>query len=109
MAYLILVEPRWAGERAPFCPQRREKMEFLAGENERAIMKEGAEPRLRKKSAMGDTYSLLRLSNPEKAPLVSSIVPEMSLWSSSLWRGRKEGDERERWKEERDRDRLRPR
>lgn len=35
-----------------------------------------------------DTHSLLRLSNPEKAPLVSSIVPEMSLWSSSLWRTR---------------------
>lgn len=34
------------------------------------------------------THSLLRLSNPEKAPLVSSIVPEMSLWSSSLWRVR---------------------
>lgn len=31
---------------------------------------------------------MLRLSNPEKAPLVSSIVPEMSLWSSSLWRMR---------------------
>lgn len=36
----------------------------------------------------GDTHSLMRLSNPEKAPLVSSIVPEMSLWSSSLWRMR---------------------
>lgn len=40
------------------------------------------------------TYSLVRLSIPQKAPLVSSIVPEMSLWSSSLWRMReKEGDE----------------
>lgn len=43
---------------------------------------------MQKKGTMGDTYSLVRLSNPEKAPLVSSIVPEMSLWSSSLWRMR---------------------
>lgn len=41
-----------------------------------------------KERVRGDTHSLLRLSNPEKAPLVSSIVPEMSLWSSSLWRTR---------------------
>lgn len=34
-----------------------------------------------------DTHSLLRFSSPVKAPLVSSIVPEMSLWSSSLGRG----------------------
>lgn len=34
-----------------------------------------------------DTHSLLRFSRPVKAPLVSSIVPEMSLWSSSLGRG----------------------
>lgn len=33
-----------------------------------------------------DTHSLLRFSRPVKAPLVSSIVPEMSLWSSSLGR-----------------------
>lgn len=58
-----------------------------------------------KERVRGDTHSLLRLSNPEKAPLVSSIVPEMSLWSSSLWRtrekrgirkmegGREEGDQ----------------
>lgn len=50
MAYLMRVEPRWTEERAPICPQRREKIEFLAGENERAITKEGAEPRLRKKA-----------------------------------------------------------
>lgn len=31
-----------------------------------------------------DTHSLLRLSSPVKAPLVSSIVPEISLWSRSL-------------------------
>lgn len=31
---------------------------------------------------------MFRLSSPEKAPLVSSIVPEMSLWSSSLQRQR---------------------
>lgn len=36
-----------------------------------------------------DTHSLLRLSSPEKAPLVSSIVPEISLWSRSLGRGQK--------------------
>lgn len=41
-----------------------------------------------KERKRGDTHSLLRLSNPAKAPLVSSIVPEMSLWSSSLWRMR---------------------
>lgn len=41
-----------------------------------------------KERVRGDTHSLLRLSNPEKAPLVSSIVPDMSLWSSSLWRMR---------------------
>lgn len=32
------------------------------------------------------THSLLRLSSPVKAPLVSSIVPEISLWSRSLGR-----------------------
>lgn len=31
-----------------------------------------------------DTHSLLRFSRPVKAPLVSSIVPEISLWSRSL-------------------------
>lgn len=36
-----------------------------------------------------DTHSLLRFSRPVKAPLVFSIVPEMSLWSSSLGRGQK--------------------
>lgn len=41
-----------------------------------------------KERKRGDAHSLLRLSSPEKAPLVSSIVPEMSLWSSSLWRTR---------------------
>lgn len=47
-----------------------------------------------KQRATGDTHSLVRLSIPQKAPLVSSIVPEMSLWSSSLWRMREiEGDE----------------
>lgn len=30
------------------------------------------------------THSLLRLSSPVKAPLVSSIVPEISLWPRSL-------------------------
>lgn len=33
-----------------------------------------------------DTHSLLRLSSPVKAPVVSSMVPEMSLWSRSLGR-----------------------
>lgn len=47
-----------------------------------------------KERATGDTHSLVRLSMPQKAPLVSSIVPEMSLRSSSLWRMREiEGDE----------------
>lgn len=31
-----------------------------------------------------DTHSLLRLSSPVNAPLVSSIVPEISLWPRSL-------------------------
>lgn len=48
-----------------------------------------------KERTRGDTHSLLRLSNPEKAPLVSSIVPEMSLWSSSLWRMREKRGIRE--------------
>ena len=34
----------------------------------------------------GHTHSLLRLSSPVKALLVSSIVPEISLWSRSLGR-----------------------
>lgn len=38
-----------------------------------------------------DTHSLLRLSSPVKAPLVSSIVPEISLWSRSLGRRQREG------------------
>lgn len=33
---------------------------------------------------LDNTHSLLRLSSPAKAPLVSSIVPEISLWSRSL-------------------------
>lgn len=36
-----------------------------------------------------DTHSLLKLSRPVKAPLVSSMVPEMSLWSRSLERRNK--------------------
>jgi len=43
------------------------------------------------KLQLGDTHSLLRLSSPVKAPLVSSIVPEILLWSRSLGRRRKEG------------------
>lgn len=35
------------------------------------------------------THSLFRLSRPRKAPFVSSIVPEISLWSSSLKRRQK--------------------
>lgn len=37
-------------------------------------------------SLRAHTHSLLRLSSPVKAPLVSSIVPEISLWSRSLGR-----------------------
>ena len=36
------------------------------------------------RSFSAHTHSLLRLSSPVKAPLVSSIVPEISLWSRSL-------------------------
>lgn len=43
------------------------------------------------KSQRRDTHSLLRLSRPVKAPLVSSIVPEISLWSRSLGRRQREG------------------
>lgn len=41
-----------------------------------------------------NTHSLLRFSRPVKAPLVSSIVPEMSLWSSSLGRGQERAHNR---------------
>lgn len=59
-------------------------------------MRKGGRSQAEEKGTMGDTYSLVRLSNPEKAPLVSSIVPEMSLWSSSLWRTREKRGMRKR-------------
>lgn len=92
----MLVQPHSTEERVPIRTRIREENRTSGGLESRMRSKGGGGAEVRKKSAMGATYSLLRLSNPEKAPLVSSIVPEMSLWSSSLWRAREKRGMRKR-------------